>query len=225
MKEQHKLNKQRLHLLLCLFLCVGALAASVGTAYARYRSEQNEKLLFEVRKYDQLVLGSIRTVEEKETFVPLGDQEQLAWTVDEESGIASLTFAAANGSDSKNFSVKGQSVKVRMLGSLNLAATETGIPPELTITYKCKKLNGEEAENTVQGEISYLTEGTALYQTYGGGFLYTFYEDTAEGKEELKLELPGGEFSYITFTVKTAGNATGILGPLQPLLTEESIGY
>lgn len=219
MEKQHKCNK--LYLLLLLFLCIGCLIAATGITYARYRSESKEELLFEVRESDQVLLGTIQTLQEKDTFVPLGDSEQLAWTVDAESGAASLTFAAANGSDGENYSLKDQAVKLRMLGSLNLAAAET--LPELTVTYKSKKVNGDEVEKTVQGEISYLVEGTALYHTYGPGYLYIFYETTAEGKEELTWELPGGELSYVTFTIQTIEDASGISGLLQPVIITESI--
>ncbi len=206
-------------LLLLLFLCIGCMVAATGTTFARYRSESQEKILFEVREPDQVYLGTVQNVKAKDTFV---SSETLEWTVDEETGVASLTFAAANGSDSESYSAKDQAVKLRMLGSLNLAAA--GMPPELSVTYVSQKLNGEEEEKTVQGEISYLVEGTALYHTYGPGFVYTFYETTAEGKKELTWELPGGKLSHVTLKIKTTGTVSEVLGPLQPLIIAETIG-
>lgn len=207
-----------LYLLLILFLSIGCMVAAAGTAFARYRSESQEKILFEVREPDQVYLGTVKEVKAKEKFAP---SKTLEWTVDEKTGVASLTFAAANGTDSENYSAKTQAVKLRMLGSLNLAAT--GMPPELSVTYVSKKLNGDEEEKTVKGEISYLVEGTALYHTYGPGFIYTFYETTAEGKKELTWELPGGQLSHVTLTIKTSGTVSEVLGPLQPLITAETI--
>lgn len=227
MKKQHKLNKPLTHiqglcLLLLLVLCFGCLAAATGTTFARYQSESKENLLFEVREPDQVRLGTVQKVREKDTFVP---SEKLDWVVDEESGVASLTFSAANGLDSENFSSRDQAVKLRMLGSLTLA--ETGMIPQLVVSYVDKKItvDGEEKTETkmVTGEVSYIVEGSSLYHTYGSGCLYTFYETTAEGKREVTWELPGGELSYVTLTVQTAGDISGIFGVLQPMIIAEPI--
>ena len=204
-----------LQLMLLLFLCIGCLAVATGTAYARYRSEGEDDLLFEVRQPDQLVMGTIQ----EEKFVPLAPADQLQWTIDETNGIASLTFTIANGSDKKNFSEKEQTVKLRMLGTLNLAVT--GTPPELTVTYGSEKLNGETVEKTAVGEVSYLVKGTALHHSYGDSLLYTFYETTAEGKDEVTWELPGGELSYVTLTIKMTGDISEKSGLLQPVIVAE----
>lgn len=217
MKERHKLNKQRMYLLLSLFLCIGCLTAATGTAFARYQSEQEEKLLFEVRRPETIMLGTIQGNE----FIPLNASQNLEWVIDQETKIASLTFAVANGTDKENYSLKDQEVKLRMYGSLSLA--EEGMPPELSVTYIDKKLNGDEEERVVQGEISYLVEGTVLYHTYGPGFIYTFYENE-ENKEELSWTLSGGELSCINLKIQTTGAVSGVLGPLQPLITAEPMG-
>lgn len=231
--------KPGLHLLLLLFLSFGCLAVATGTTYARYRAEKSEELLFEVRKPDQLVLGTIR----EEKFVPFSPTDQLTWEIDGETGTASLTFSVANGTDLKNYSDKDQTVKLRVLGSLNLALPETlpetetppetetqpvdeipsvvGIPPELVVTYASKKLNGDAVEREGLGEASYLTAGTELHYSYGPSLLYSFYETTAEGKYESTWELPGGQLSYITLTIKTVGDAFGMVGQLQPLIIAE----
>lgn len=223
MEKRHKCNKsvqriQSLSLLLLLFLCISCIAAATGITFARYRSDSQEKVLFEVREPNQVYLGTVQEIQEKDTFV---SSEMLEWVLDEESGVVSLTFAAANGLDTESYSSKDQALKLRMLGSLNLAAA--GIPPELTVTYVSKKLNGDEEEKTVKGEVSYLREGTALYHTYGPGFIYTFYETTAEGKSELTWELSGGSLSYVVLTIKTTGTDSDVLGPLQPLVIAETI--
>ena len=206
-----------LQLLLLLFLCIGCVAVATGTTYARYRSEGGDDMLFEVREPDQLELGTIQ----EEKFVPHDPLDQLQWTIDETNGIASLTFTIANGSDEKNFSMKEQSVKLRMLGTLNLAVI--GTPPELTVTYGSEKLNGEAVEKTAVGEVSYLVKGTALHHSYGDSLLYTFYETTAEGKDEVTWELPGGELSYVTLTIKMTGDISEKSGLLQPVIVAEPV--
>ena len=221
--KQHKRNKpmlyeQVLQLMLITILCVGCLSIAVGTTYARYRSESEEGLLFEMRQPDQVSLGTIQKVQDEDTFV-LSDT--LNWTIDEKDGLASLTFAVANGSDGKNYSFKDQLVRLRMIGSLSIA--ESGKIPALTVTYVSEKLNGEKIEKTVQGEVSSIMEGSPLYHTHGHGFLYTFYETTPEGKKELTWELPGEKLSYFTLTVKTTEEVSGTLGFLQPLVVAETI--
>ena len=229
MERQHKHNKpmtriQGLCLLLLLVLSIGCLVAATGTTFARYRSESKEDLLFQVREPNQVLLGTVQMAQadsEKETFA---SSERLEWTV--QDGIASLTFSAANGSDSENFSPGDQAVRLRMLGSLTLA--EKGTMPELVVTYVYKKtmVDGTEKEETktVTGEVSYIVEGSSLYNTYGPGCLYTFYETTAEGKREVTWELPGGKLSYITLTIQSTGDISGITGVLQPLILADTIG-
>lgn len=231
MEKQHKCSKtipriRGLSMLLLLVLCIGCLAAATGTTFARYRSERQEDMLFEARKPDQVLLGTIQTDQEKDTFVPCTPSEQLQWVVDEANGTASLTFAAANGLNEHNYSSKDQAVKLRMLGSLTLA--ENGTMPELVVTYVTRRtmIDGtEKAETkTVTGEVSSIVNGSALYHTYGSGYLYSFYETTGEGKRELTWELPGGELSYVTLTIQTTGDVSGITGVLQPLIIANPIG-
>ena len=82
----------------------------------------------------------------------------------------------------------------------------------------------KEETKTVTGEVSYIVEGSSLYNTYGPGCLYTFYETTAEGKREVTWELPGGKLSYITLTIQSTGDISGITGVLQPLILADTIG-
>ena len=73
------------------------------------------------------------------------------------------------------------------------------------------------------GEVSSIVNGSALYHTYGSGYLYSFYETTGEGKRELTWELSGGELSYVILTIQTIGDVSGITGVLQPVIIADPI--
>lgn len=197
-----------LTLLLTLILCIGLLAVSSGITYARYRTERQDNIAVQVGQPEMVLLGNV----ENGVFT---STDSLNWVVEDD--VASLQFAVANGASETSYSTRDQVVQLCMIGSLGIL--KDGMPPELSVTFIPQGENGEE--QTVEATVSSIVEGTALYHSYGSGWLYTFYETTAEGDRELTWELPGGSLSYIILTVKTDGEISGLL---QPLVSAEPIG-
>ena len=203
--------KQQKLMLLTLLLCVGLLVVSSGITFARYRHEHRESVAFHVREPGNILIGTIKD----EIFT---SSDQLEWSV--KGDVASLQFAVANGSSEDDYSTSDQEIRLRMIGSLGIL--KDGEPPELSVTFVPQRGNGEE--KTVNAIVSPIAEGTALYHSYGAGWLYTFYESTAEGIRELTWELSGDSWSYITLMVKIQGKLPEGLSLLQPLISAESIG-
>lgn len=192
-----------------LILSMGLLAVSIGVTYARYQEEHHGNITFQVREPDQVVLGIL---DDNNEFTQVS---QLEWNVEDD--FASLHFAMANGSSEADYSDRDQKVQLCMIGSLGLVKDEK--LPTVSIFFKTQ--DGEV--KNVQASAAAIEKGTALYHSYGDGWLYRFYESTAEGNRELNWDLPGGEFSYIALTVKMEGETSENLSLLQPLITAETM--
>lgn len=210
--KQLKPNKKAYYLLgLMLFLCIGLCVLSVGTTFARFRDEREQGVLFQVREPERILLGTVKD----EVFT---QADNLEWVI--EDGVAQLTFAVANGVSGESYSTRDQLVRLCMVGSLGIA--KDGVIPELSVTFVPQRGNSEE--RTVIAKASPIVEGTALYHSFGSGWLYSFYETTVEGERELTWELSGGKLSYIVLTVKTDSTISDHAKLLQPLVSAEAIG-
>lgn len=214
-QKQHRRNKQAARLaLLGLLLAIGIVSLSVGNAWARYQEIQREQVTFQVREPDQVLLGTIQ----EEVFLPVDEQTNpLVWhTV--EHGV-SLEFAVANGSSKTLYSAGDQVFRLSMFGSLGVA--KDGVPLEVSVTYAVP--GEEETYKMVWATATAIGKGTALNHSYGDGWLYRFYEETADGMRELTWELPGGSLNYVTLTVLANGTFSDELSLLQPLVSAETI--
>lgn len=169
-------------LALILVLCMGFAVMSTGTAFARYRSELRKNVTFEVREPEQISLGTL----EDKAFTTKAP----AWkTVESETQtIMQMDLAVANGTSDTDFSQQNQMVCLRLLGSPGLWNGESAAVITLI----------QEDGTTTQAKATPITEGTALYHSFGAGWIFTF-QDT-EG-EELSWTLPGGEFTFVSMTV------------------------
>lgn len=194
--NQRKTNNSPWYSLgLAVLLCVAFLVVATGTTLARYRAEREKGITFAVREPEQICMGTTRAIsaEEgtevlpagKEVFDPDGVPQ---WETVE--GVTQLSLAVANGISETEFSEKDQKIRLRLIGTLGLW-TET----ETASIY----LLSEDGSGTkIKATVTPITKGTALYNTHGEGWIYTFQD--AEG-EELSWTLAGGELSYISMTV------------------------
>lgn len=213
--NQQKPNRKIWRLLgLTMLLSLALLISATGTAFARYRAEREQTVKFEVRIPDQVFLGTVRTDTKddgqlEEVFEPVS---QLVWKT--ENGVTQLEFAVANGTDWINCSVRDQKVRLRMIGTLGIWMGSG--TPKLSMVLPPEK-EGEE-EFVVEATVVPLVEGTALYHTYGEGWIYTFLDEKGE---ELFWELPGEQLSYEVLTVTINGDVPGDLSLLQPYVIAE----
>lgn len=217
--NQRKPNRKAWYSLgLMMLLCISVLVAATGTTFARYRAERERTITVQVREPEQIHLGTVNILTDDadptvvaEEFVPT---TQLAWET--EDGVTQLKFAIGNGASKSDYSARDQKVQLRMIGTLgNWTGTDAAklsltLPPE----------EGSEEETVIEATVTPLTEGTALYHTYGEGWLYTFLD---EEKKELFWELPGGELSFVSLTVTINGEVPSDLSLLQPYVISEVI--
>lgn len=215
--EQRKKNSSPWRLFgLAALLCAAAVAIAAAPAMARYRTEREMGITFEVRSPAQICLGTVGVVmvedpegkeppQEKEVFNPDAKPE---WETSEDTW--KLELAVANGLSEEEFSKEDQSVQLQLLGTLGLW-TDTNGAAEI-----CLRLPSEaegEAYTEVQAVVSAIEENTALYNTHGDGWIYRF--EDAQG-QELTWTLPGGVLSYIQLTVVMKNAAPSNISLLQP---------
>lgn len=174
------------HLLcLALLLCMAALVIATGTTYARYRTDAEAEILFEVKTPSQIVIETVLTdAEGNEEFDPSGI---LKWKT--EGNTATLEIAVSNGSSGN--SVKDQEIRFRLIGGLGLSVGEG--TAEVTL-----KITEDGSEKIFYAEAEKILENTALHFEHGDGWVFTFFDEN--GKEFSRI-LEGGKTSYIKMSI------------------------
>ncbi len=174
------------HLLcLALLLCMAALVIATGTTYARYRTDAEAEILFEVKTPSQIVIGTVLTdAEGNEEFDPNGIP---GWKT--EGNTATLEIAVSNGSSGNG--VKDQEIRFRLIGGLGLSVGEG--TAEVTL-----KITEDGSEKIFYAEAEKILENTALHFEHGDGWVFTFFEEN--GKEFSRI-LEGGKSSYIKMSI------------------------
>lgn len=174
------------HLLcLALLLCMAALVIATGTTYARYRTDAEAEIIFEVKTPSQIVIGTVLTdAEGNEEFDPSGIPE---WKT--EGNTATLEIAVSNGSSGNG--IKDQEIRFRLIGGLGLSVGEG--TAEVTL-----KITEDGSEKIFYAEAEKILENTALHFEHGDGWVFTFFEEN--GKEFSRI-LEGGKTSYIKMSI------------------------
>ena len=198
------------HLLcLALLLCMAALVIATGTTYARYRTDAEAEILFEVKTPSQIVIGTVLTdAEGNEEFDPNGI---LGWKT--EGNTATLEIAVSNGSSGNG--VKDQEIKLRLIGGLGLSVGEG--TAEVTL-----KITEDGSEKIFYAEAEKILENTALHFEHGDGWVFTFFDEN--GKEFSRI-LEGGKSSYIKMSIIVDTTEIGkeIQDLLEPQFVAETI--
>ncbi len=173
------MNQRKFHISIPLLLAmtalltVGALVAAVGVSYARYRTGQEGYFWFQPNQTAQVYLGYL----EEEEFVCY----QNSWETVE--GTTQLSFAISNGYFDYEYVEKDQQARLRIVASLGAWQEESGKTIYLTVD-----------DQTYTGSAVRIAEGTALYSSFGDGWIFRFLDES--GNEPV-WDLPGGEFSCI----------------------------
>ncbi|MBQ5327636.1 MAG: hypothetical protein J6J15_00445 [Oscillospiraceae bacterium] len=175
------------HLLcLALLLCMAALVIATGTTYARYRTDAEAEILFEVKTPSQIIIGTVLTYAEgNEEFDPSGIPEE--WKT--EGNTATLEIAVSNGSSGNG--IKDQEIRFRLIGGLGLSVGEG--TAEVTL-----KITEDGSEKIFYAEAEKILENTALHFEHGDGWVFTFFDEN--GKEFSRI-LEGGKSSYIKMSI------------------------
>ncbi|MBQ5322286.1 MAG: hypothetical protein J6J07_02460 [Oscillospiraceae bacterium] len=188
---------------------MAALVIATGTTYARYRTDAEAEILFEVKTPSQIIIGTVLTnAEGNEEFDPNGI---LGWKT--EGNTATLEIAVSNGSSGN--SVKDQEIRFRLIGGLGLSVGEG--TAEVTL-----KITEDGSEKIFYAEAEKILENTALHFEHGDGWVFTFFDEN--GKEFSRI-LEGGKTSYIKMSIIVDTTEIGkeIQDLLEPQFVAETI--
>lgn len=203
-------------LALSVLLVACTLAMVPGVSFARYQKEFKQTLTFEVASPAHLCLGT----EKVETIPPATDEENAeativrsfdpewnpVWTPLEGTDRQQLHFAVSNGMSEENCSSRKQQFILQVISTLG-TTVQTNTDGTIQAA-ECWLRVPDEAEETgykeYAGVAAPIDQGTALGQTYGLGWVYTFYKDE-ETKTELSWVLNGGKLEYVPLTLIMKG--------------------
>lgn len=193
---------------LVVLACIVFLILATGTAEARYRAQKNATIQFQIQEFAQIHLGTLSGDETEEGGDNSGTSVEevvfdpdgiLSWTKDGE--IHSMNLAVANGTSETDFCPKDQRLRLQLVGSLGLGA-ETAFPK---IELKVPSEDDQETYETFQATASTIKEDSALYHSFGAGWIIRFQNQA--GQEPFWV-LKGGTLSYQSFTI-TVENLPG----------------
>jgi hypothetical protein len=166
-----------------LLLTVLSVSLLLGTTFARYQisAEQNITLTYPQKQGQTICLLPVTQTSDDEST------PQLQWQKDEDNRYF-LQFCLTNGPDSEQFCSDDQTVAICVI------ATEGVVPDNVVLT-----LN--EEYTAVPEKIE---EGTLLYDSYGAGWVYHFYQDD----EEVRWVMPGNAYFNQQFTLTVTGGSS-----------------
>ena len=187
---------------LALLLCIAFFVISVSPAFARYREDIPEGIIFEVREPEHICFGSFN----EEKFVPFTDSGDIKWEIS--GDMATITLTVANGTSGTDFFPKDQKINIQ------LAAGPEFMDKNVTLSF----LEGSSQKN-ILGTASEIEEDSTFDKSYGTGVLFSFTENEAE----FSYILEGGKFSYFTFMISVDTSGLEEISLLQPHVVAEVI--
>jgi hypothetical protein len=176
---------------------------AVGTGFARFQAEESQPLVFIPSAPGTVYLGTVATPDEGS--VPVFDHQRVNQWERVEGGLQ-LPFTVANGVSAQSYTKQSQRFTVQLIGSLGLGDPLPKV--ELQITE-------QGSRQTYQGIPTGIAKGSALYRTYGEGWVFQFYD---EAGEKCAWLLSGECFSTVEMTLKLTGGELTELCLLQPVI-------
>ena len=208
MKFQNRKSKTKLNILAAVLLCGIFLAITFGSAYAHYETSVSKEFKLQYKaETGQIYIRSVDPPEteiiseedgrteaaEEETEVPESEQtdteaeskEDQEENVSEEpansvfGNVYSAHFALTNGTDDNDYCEYDQKATLSMVATLGL-----GNPNDFIVTL----VDGGASYTAICTEV---LEGTEVYNTYGPGWVYHFYDSTGA---EVEWQFPGTQY-------------------------------
>lgn len=181
---------------LVLLLCVAFPVLAVGTTFARYRTDADYPLVFEVKENAKVYLGNITVLSEESESekeeITFAEAETFSWQ--REGNTAALTLTVANGKTVTESEDKTIRVRLCVIGGAGLWQKDG--TAEISLVLPAEE--GSEEPETITATAKTINPGTILHSEYGDGWVFTFVD---ENGKELFWDLKGGEFSYVTFKI------------------------
>lgn len=188
-------DKRRLTWLLTAFLLMISLLLAVGITFGRYRTEIFGNLIFQVKPLKQLAFQS----------------QQWAQA---EDGSYTLTFTMAEANENCRIYL-AVSEGITAPDALQVTLTLPVVTTEENLEAQEEAGDSSETPEEVlpvvlTATMEQITEGTALYGTFGSGYVFRFYD--AETGEQITLDLVAGSAYVLTVTgLQSAAEQTSLL--------------
>lgn len=191
------MKQRKLYMLLGVILVIGCLVATIGITFARYRTQWNSHMGFQVERVGRVQLGTVQDA--AFTTTPA------TWT--ETDGIRQLTFAVSNGLSISDHADIGQNVRLQLVASLG--AWQADSKEIITLTV---------GDKTYTATASPIPEGSTLHTKFGDGWVFRFVD--ADGNEYTG-QLSGATFQYIPMELSMNSQAISDTSLLQLQVSAE----
>lgn len=202
-------------------LMAGCMLLAVGSTLARYRTDSQQGILFEPREPVKVTLGKMILNEETQQQ-EFDSTASIGW-VTQADGSALLNFVVSNQEQQE----EPLEVRVRLLGSLHAWSgeesatlgggettetttaatadtTEPPVPGGNIILTDCTPVEEGEEQPAYGAYVMRIPENSALYHSFGDGWVFRFLND--EG-EELTWTLEEGKLSCVELNLTITGDA------------------
>lgn len=198
-------DKRRLTWLFAACVLMISLFLAVGITFGRYRSEILGNLIFQVKPMKQLTFQSQKWLQA-------------------EDGSYALTFTMAEEADNCRMYLavsEGITAPDALQVTLTLPIVEAGEDPaeeeQTEENLEAQEGTGDSSETpeevlpvVLTATMEKITEGTALYATFGSGYVFRFYD--AETGNEITLDLVAESAYVLTVTgLQSAAEQTSLL--------------
>lgn len=188
---------------LVLLLCIAIPVLATGTAFARYRTDEEHQANFRVEEAAKVYMGKITFVEKEgeptDEVESFDSNAEILW--EDGDGAKTLTFHVANGENESKAYAKDQRFRIRVIAGPN--AFEEGKEVPICIVFPPEE--GSETERTIEATPKAIGTGTDLYMENGSGWIFTFFDGNGN---EIYWDLPGKKFSYAEITLRADVSGT-----------------
>ena len=212
--------------LVSLCLC-GCFILSIGVTFARYRTEYlTQPYVFEAYLPQNYQLHGEVTTEEQLAAIGEGQWPDLPlyWTLydvsnaplivlvegetDEEDVLflpdAQMRFSVSNGTSKDNYTKRDQLISFQLVAPLTVEYSG-----ELKVVLSGPDLLEPEKQAHYVGVAEPILAGSYLFEAYGEGWVYRFYEE--DGRTPVEFPLTGRGLDFSNFAISVKGDVPASL--------------
>ena len=227
MNQQKPHSFRRYGICLAVLCLCGCLILSFGATFARYRTEYlTESYYFEAYAPQSYLLHGEVVTEEQLAVVGEGQWPEYptSWTMYEPSTApiiilvegedgeddlvfrpdAQLRFSVSNGASAVDYTKRDQMISLQLVAPLTV-----GDPKQMTVVLSGPDLLEPEKEAHYTAAPEEIAAGSYLYETYGDGWVYRFYEE--DGRTPVTFPLTGEGLDFINFALSVKGDVPASL--------------
>ena len=220
MSQQKPHSFRRYGICLVVLCLCGCLFLSIGATFARYRTEyQVEAYKFEAYAPQSYLLHGEVTTQEQIDAIDQGTWPEYPnnWTMytpetapfvylvvgapGEDDVVlrpdAQLRFSVSNGLTDEQYTQRDQLISLQLVAPLTVED-----PTKLTVVLSGPDLLEPEKEVQYLAVPEAIEEGSFLYETYGYGWVYRFYEEDEVTQAAFPLSGDGLEYTNFAISIK-----------------------